>query len=352
MKQRIAYIDAMRGFSMFLVVYSHVLTYTFGKVASGWSLNSIISTLHIPLFFFLSGFLMYKDKQFKEWTSISNFLRNKGKVLLVPTLCFSIVFSYIMNVSCKTILLDRYKFGYWFTYTLFFYFVIYVFGDFVFGRGMKGKRKVMVGIVFSLMIYAISKYSVVPSCPWINSTVSNIIGIPNFQYFIFFFTGALVKAFFFTIDYALNREKVRMLIIIVFILLQLVLQLPFSKEKLYTEMLHPLYTILQSFAGFWGIATVLVFFHRNETRMANSRIGKFLQYIGVRTLDIYLIHSILVLTDMRFVGIFLAKNGSLILDLMLGIPVSLVIIGLCLLISEVIRCSDALAKLLFGKVIK
>ena len=351
MNQRIGYIDAIRGFTMCLVVFNHVLIYSFGQGPSTWSVNEIFVTFRMPLFFFLSGFLMYKANRFKYRISLGEFLSKKAKVQLIPTLSFSVLFALLMTVPYRSLLLDRFKNGYWFTYTLFFYFVVYAVGDFVISKCLRGRTKAIIGALFACLIYAISKYSVVPSCPWFDSQFSNLIGIPNFQFFICFFFGALARAYFGICEKALCKEWFVTTVMVCFFLLQFTLVTPFSKNWFFTNGMHTVYTLLQSLTGFVGIAAVFIFFRKHEDSIANSRIGVFLQYIGVRTLDIYLIHNILVFSDMHYVGRFMAQFPSIIMDLVIGIAVTCVIIGICLLISSIVRCSDTLAKLLFGKVI-
>lgn len=349
MKQRIHFIDTIRGFAMILVVYYHVLIHTFGKEFSTWD---IFVTLRMPLFFFLSGFLTYKTNRFKNVIALNDFLINKTKVLLFPTLVFSLIFTFLMAIPYHFLVLDRFKGGYWFTYTLFFYFVIYAIGDFLISPLAKGNLKVIVGATISVIIFAVAKYSVVPSCPWFNSAISNAIGIPNFQFFIFFFFGAFARAYFKFAKKILESEKFGTLIIFGFIFLLLILHIPFSKDWFFNHGAHPIYTLLQTLAGFVGIAAIFIFFRKNETTIANSHIGKLLQHIGTRTLDIYLIHSLIVFTDMHFVGAFLTIHFSFIIELVLGSIVTCTVTVLCLLISQFIRCSDTLAKLFFGKVIK
>lgn len=73
--KRIEYIDAMRGFTMLLVVYSHVLVFSYDNLIvynlhnGGLSLNGGVNPLtfnslfvlfRMPLFFFISGFILYK----------------------------------------------------------------------------------------------------------------------------------------------------------------------------------------------------------------------------------------------------------------------------------------------------
>ena len=351
MATRIAYIDAMRGFTMFLVVYNHVLLCAFGG-GSDWSVNDIFLTFRMPLFFFLSGFLMYKKGLFTTKGALGRFLQKKVKVQLLPTLIFSLIYVLVFSVSYKTLFLDKAKCGYWFTYTLFFYFAIYAIGDYVMGRFVKGKPKILIGTCIALMIYALSKYALSPSCPWFSKPINGILGLANFQYFIFFYLGSLVRAYFTAVERVLERESVVAGILIGFVLLQLALQLPSSKEWIITVGSYSVYSLLRTFSGFLGIAVILIFFRKNEGSLTQSRIGRSLRYIGVRTLDIYLIHLLLIHTDMSFIGHFLAKHSSFISEMALGGAVSIAVIGLCLVVSEMIRCSDTLAKLLFGKVIK
>lgn len=63
MKERIEYIDTMRGFTMLLVVYSHVRLYGLyfddSNIVS--SFNSIFLLIRMPLFFFISGFFILQE---------------------------------------------------------------------------------------------------------------------------------------------------------------------------------------------------------------------------------------------------------------------------------------------------
>lgn len=337
---------------MILVVYYHTLINAFGKEPSGWSINNFFATFRMPLFFFLSGFLMYKMNRFKSWSSLRDFLRVKVRSQIYPTVIFSLLFSLIVAIPYKSFLLNSTKYGYWFTCMLFCYFVIYAIGDFMLSKWTHGKNKIIIGSICAGFIYAIAKYSVIPICPWYNTPISGIMMIPNFQFFPFFYFGALARAYFKSVERLLCREKVVTIIIVSFFFLQFVLQFPYSKDWFVTKNLQVLYSLIQSFTGFLGIATFFIFFQKNEDRITNCRLGRVLRYVGERTLDIYLIHHILVFTDnMHFIGPFFAKYNSMISELIIGGIATIGIIGVCLAISLVIRCSDTLAKVLFGKVI-
>lgn len=76
--KRVAYIDVMRGIGIFLVVFAHI------HAAEGKSINGFIYTFHMPLFFFVSGFV-YRKKEEK----FQQFLRKKTAAIVVPYFCWA-----------------------------------------------------------------------------------------------------------------------------------------------------------------------------------------------------------------------------------------------------------------------
>jgi len=350
-KKRIGYIDAMRGFTMILVVYNHVLGFSF-QSDPAFSFNDIFITFRMPLFFFLSGFLMYRPNLFRTGAGVGKFLKKKAMVQLVPTIIFTIAFCLIFRYSYHDLWFEKAKCGYWFTVTLFYFFALYALGDWTLGRFLRGRAKILAGTFAALLVYAFSKYSLSAGCPWANSAICGFVGFANLQYFIFFFIGALVKAHFDAFQDLLDRKGTAGCIVSGFVVLLFALLLPQSRDWIVSRLSFPFYSLLKSVAGLLGIFTVFACFRRNRYFMEHSRVGNWLQGIGTRTLDIYLIHLILIRTDLRFFGDFLSRHANPVTELFLVTAVSIVVIELCLLISDVLRSSDFVAKLLFGKVIK
>lgn len=76
---RYEFIDIAKGIGILMVVWAHILLV-------GVS-HSMIYAFHMPLFFFISGFLFNKEKYF----SLVHFIKQRTKRLFVPYLWYSIV---------------------------------------------------------------------------------------------------------------------------------------------------------------------------------------------------------------------------------------------------------------------
>lgn len=92
---------------------------------------------------------------------------------------------------------------------------------------------------------------------------------------------------------------------------------------------------------FWGsIGTILSFaFFRKyaSTFSQETRIGKGLQYIGSRTLDVYLLHFFFLPNNMEWLGTHIMGNGNQVIELFVSLTIALMVTSFCLLISNIIR---------------
>ncbi len=77
-------------------------------------------------------------------------------------------------------------------------------------------------------------------------------------------------------------------------------------------------------------------------------IGRILQYIGKRTLDVYLLHYFFLPRNLDIVGDFFFTNSNPSIEFFCSFLLAIIVVGLCLVVSNVIRTSDTLAHWLFG----
>ncbi|MBQ6050924.1 MAG: acyltransferase [Bacteroidaceae bacterium] len=347
-KDRIEFIDAMRGFTMLLVVFSHVLTISF-KSNPNFSFNEIFISFRMPLFFFLSGFLCYKSGKFSQIKGILEFVKKKFIVQIIPTVIFITIYAFLFQSSLGEMWLHTYKGGYWFTFVLFFYFLFFVISFVISNITKKRKLKVLIIGGGGLLIYMLSLFSVHSYCPWKGSWISGFFSIPLYKYYIFFLFGVFVKWQYERFNSLLVRKWFLTSCIILFFVLQTLSCLMADLGGLVWQLRG---SIIKPILGFLGVIIVFACFKQYKNSFTNNTfVGRGLQYIGQRTLDIYLLHYFLLPKNLSMLGDFFMLYNNPIVELIVGLFFALLIVGFCLVISNVIRTSDVLAKALFGKVI-
>lgn len=93
--KRFEYIDVLKGFAIFLVVMGHFLAWNFPENIEptfGQSfVYRLIYSFHMPLFFFLSGYLI--DQKKNDWTFsfFINFTKKRTVSLLLPAVTFLLI---------------------------------------------------------------------------------------------------------------------------------------------------------------------------------------------------------------------------------------------------------------------
>ena len=91
------------------------------------------------------------------------------------------------------------------------------------------------------------------------------------------------------------------------------------------------------------------FFRAKQEHLTNDKVlGRSLQYIGRRTLDVYLIHYFLLPFREGGVVHFFTDHPMPIIEAFCSLMVALLIIAFSLLISSILRLSPILAHYLFG----
>ena len=337
---RIGYIDALRGMAMILVVYFHIAAYGFGSYELGY--NDIIERFRMPTFFFISGWLFYKAGRIWNRQAITSMNRKKFMVQIVPTLVFMLLYLLMFN------LLDISSFGsdkkgYWFTFVLFEFFVIYILAEAILNRqnSSKGEMRVLALILtLSVCAFYYAKYYTryaVELGVW-----KDILGFFSFvkiRHIIFFWLGTFVRRHFYQFIQLTNNRYVTALLIALFttiIIWPTVLSI------------NGIEYIAYLIAGVSGTIICFTFFRIHAQHFSQKTwYGRELQLIGRRTLDIYLIHYFVLPYDLVRPEVWLQyHNNTLFVPIALILALWVVIISL--VISGILRVSPLLAKYLFG----
>lgn len=337
---RIEFIDAMRGFTMILVVMCHVLGSCLRIENDTPSIHPFLYEFRMPTFFFISGFVLYKTEQIWDIRNVLLFLRRKFPVQIITTLIFFAVFIYINGISLKAGLFNDSKQGYWFTYTLFIYFIAYsisqcLFQLFHFSDLTKDAATISLGLVFYLLF---SVNSIFYSLP-INNNIKELLSMHHWGYFLFFSVGTISKKYYNTIQYYLDEKPIILICLLTY----------FTLNIFYEKMVSTHINIFNLLTAFSGIILVFSFFRKNQHAFSHDKfIGRCLQYIGRRTLDVYLLHYFMLPINLYAITSFLREKPIPIIEFVITFSISLIVICGCLIISSILRMSPFAAYYLFG----
>ena len=275
-------------------------------------------------------------------TSVKNVLQKKFAVQIVPTAIFLLSFLYML----RSITIDCFgsdKTGYWFTFVLFEYFVIYVLTEKLLNKRNLAKGEVWVGVVMliiSILSFCYAKYYVQYATelgPW--KSILGFLSFVKFRYLIFFWLGTIVKRFFSVFIKFTDNKYVISGMILLFFVIALFPHVSFLLGE---------YLIFVAL-GFAGICVVFTFFRSHETLFSRDRVlGRVSQFVGRRTLDIYLLHYFFLPWNLGFIGPILKQYDNRVIDVLVMLPLSVWIIAICLLVSEILRLSPLLRHYLFG----
>ena len=333
---RIGFIDALRGFSMILVLYGHIEIFSLYGFHHDTVIGTIIMSFRMPLFFFISGFVLALSE--KNDFSLTKEISKKARVLLVPTCIIGALYVILFcGADFISAIRNAAKFGYWFTFVSFEIFLIYFF-----------LKRFKVGLGWALLLGLVFYALKLPLK--LNATlceIGNVLSLHYlFEFFQFFVLGVICskhKEMFF--------KRIQAGFPILFAIYVLLLYIKIAvigfdfRSNLY---LHIISTLNDWILGYLGISIVLAIFKKYAPSFEKTtRCGRTLQYIGRRTLDIYLLHYFL-LPSLPMVGDFFKQNPNLVLELTLGITLSLMVIGCCLLVSSILRTNDWIGYWLFG----
>ncbi len=328
-KQRIEYIDAMRGFTMILVVYSHICHFCFGDSLLGF--NAVFFLFRLPCFFFISGWLFETMARKPFWMVA----RRKMMVQLVPTFIFLFLLAPPPEFFHQ---LGALKGGYWFTFVLFEFFILYMLAV-----RLCRKWDFGVALLIALGSFVYSRYYHVILSSAVGWQVYAIkllgfLSVVVWRYFLFFYIGAWVRRHFEAFVRWTDKPMVVLLILFVF---SVVASTP-HKDHLVYEMLR-LYV-----GGISGMWMVFCFFRLSASWLQRIRLSKPLQYVGTRTLDIYMLHYFFLPRFLISYMDQLQAFDSSVIEFVIILSISLLVLGVTLITSYVIRLNHFLGHYLFG----
>ena len=343
--ERIGYIDAMRGFTMILVVYSHICSMCFGDAWMGW--NDVFFLFRLPCFFFISGWLFENaaphsdhgsEKIGRQWDiiTIKQTICHKFMVQIVPTVIFLLILAPPPLFFSR---LGATKGGYWFTFLLFIFFVLHIFLSWL-TKKMSARKQEVVMLLLAILILVASCFYEANHLRYFSQMGwgTNLMGFLSFRlwrFYLFFYLGTLVKRHFAVFIQWTNKPWLMALIVIGFVVIALQ---PHSDDAITQYLIF-------SIGGILGMTLVFTLFR--QLSIFNFQFST-LRFVGTRTLDIYLLHYFFLPRFLLPYTDQLQAYDSKLIEFLVAMSLALVVVGICLLVSYIIRLSPFLGHYLFG----
>jgi fucose 4-O-acetylase-like acetyltransferase len=190
MKERLAYVDQIKGIAIILVVMGHLI-----EILAGHNtVFEFIYSFHMPLFFIISGYLGYKTIRVNSFISYGAFLRKKFITIMLPFLFWILIvrnyfFAEEWHIFTVTELIDVFITwnSLWFLKTFFVIFVFY--GLFHWISGTLNKSKIFSRDI--LLIAFIPFSLLVAGILFINQAYFTSLSL----YSLFFMFGVLISKY-------------------------------------------------------------------------------------------------------------------------------------------------------------
>lgn len=335
--KRIEYIDALRGFCMYLVVFAHIWCYGYHADGSH-SFQHVLVNFYLVLFFFVSGFVAYK--QDVEWTgqSIGKMLRRKFVQLIIPSVVFCYLFCIYDHHSYYP--LWHVSTGwYWFTVQLFLFFLFYYL-TMLWSRRMSSTKQDVCLMVVAIILFLLSYSHVQIERTTLGATLFSYLGMEKWRLYIFFCVGVLMRKHLDVVKKWMETPIIMAPIIVVFFLMV------FFADKITFSMWKPIRSIIY---GSVSIMVIFAFFFKYQHSFSQDRyFGKVMQYVGKRTLDIYMIHYFLLPFRLDIMGKWFTDNPNPTIEFFVTTAIACMVMALAMVIGNIIRLSPKLSYYLLG----
>lgn len=331
-KKHIEYLDVLKGIAIFLVIAGHSLHW---EQSSSYSpINDVyfnlINIFHVPIFFWVSGFLLV-GKEYNEGTTLSTLWR-RFYTLIVPLVTFS-VFNYIVfDIPFKSP---------WFLGTLFEAIVINTFYEFI-------RFKYKLGRGWDFSFYALAYIGINIIAGLHNPIEERFLSFQSLagQHYLVFCFGCICRRYD-LVKKILDKNIVYSLSLLIFSSLFI------SCDIL--QVFHMYGRIHAALGALSGV--VCIIYICKNTSLIGGGIKKFFTHIGKYSLELYLLHGYFkiyipgtrTLINNLANGTLEEKLCSMSIQILSSSFITILNIGLCLIVLHIIRTSNIFSILFLGR---
>lgn len=339
MKSRIVWIDRLKAFLIFCVVFGHIETISIGDCQG--VLCKLQDAFCMPCFFFLSGLFL---KKYDGFMNLVESLKKKALQLLVPFFFCGLTYTFYMNRSLISLIYLKNggaHNGYWFVLVLFELFIVYSLSQLLIYKLPSCLKKLDGLFVFFIVSFFLKGIDILGIIP--RDTIGVVLSYPRLSsYFMFYCLGFVF----------MNNETIRKLVLskIVFAVSLIAFFVLFvSLEEFSNPFLLFMIRYVLSTCGV--IILVQLFYNCNEVPCYKT-IDHCICFVGERTLEIYLLHYFFLPHGLELMKpVFqttIPMNSNLILEFFVCSIFAVFVIFFSLLLSWIIKKSQLLSLIYLG----
>ena len=240
------------------------------------------------------------------------------------------------HVSFMDMLQDKFKAGYWFTITLFEFFVIV---DMIRLMACESQKLFKVLLICACFVcYGLSMPTV--QRMYGDIVIAHILGIAQWKYFIFFVLGMFVKHN----AEMIYSDKGGVAVVIVFLMVYAANAIG---DFQLNGLLYNINLLLKEISIV--LLAYYVFYTYRSKLSSQTRMGRWLSKIGTYTLEIYLIHYFVLPRNLKEVVDIVGLDENPLLALIVSIVIALIVVSVVLVFVVILQSNSYIKKMLWNK---
>ncbi|WP_320978401.1 acyltransferase [Bacteroides sp.] len=319
MMKRIFELDYMRGIAMLFVVVGHILE--FGLNADRYP-HAFMGIVQMPLFFIVSGYLAYRNKEQGGMDTLHRFLI-RSRILLVPLVVWSVILNVCKGeITCSQAMICRG--GYWFFLALWW---CDLFNTCINYFSKRYRLHLFMDVVLYMILYVVILLLRIKGV-----NLGGLLPIQNVQYyFLIYALGILMHKYTMIHKWVLNKYTYAIGLITILVAWYLLRMQSF-----------PIY-----FLG--GVGGVIVFWMICKEIPFEKKWAKALSIVGKNTLPIYAIHYLFITTLPQCLHDAVNVPMGFFLQFVIAFTYAVVVVILCLIIDRIISVNPITRMVFFGE---
>ena len=259
------------------------------------------------------------------------------RTILVPTLIAGCFYAAVSHMDIGRMLVDKFKGGYWFTITLFEFYLIYDVAKLV----SNGKTRLFNALLVlsALVCYAIA----LPTAQRLyeHQPIALFLGVAQWKYYLFFVLGFFVRKH----ADVIHSERCGTVIVLAFLFVyggNVVLELKWGGLLFNVNLLLQETSIV--LLAYYMFYKYQVFFSRRTV------IGRFLKLIGVYTLEIYLLHYFILPRHLADFAQAMCLSENPLVAAFTSLLIAFLVVVVVMIVIRVLQSNVYLKKWIWNKI--